>query len=622
MNLISVENISKSYGIKTLFKDICFGIEEGQKIALIGVNGCGKSSLLKILANSRDDNSNIVKRKSLRVSFLEQSLKFNKNDSIIQHILKADTELVSTIREYKECCAENETHTKHFSELSHNMEQLNAWEYESRISSILTQLKIHNLNQKMKTLSGGMLKKVAMAQVLLEESDILILDEPTNHLDINTIQWLEKQLVKSKKTIIMVTHDRYFLDKICNTIFEIDQANLIQYKGNYSYYLEKKAEQSEIDDRREGKIQGLMRLELQWMRKQPQARATKQKARQQQFYRILNRDKPETENDMSIGVAGRRLGKNILNLKKISKQYGENILINSFSYSFSKQNKIGIIGTNGSGKTTLLKIITEQIEADSGTVERGINTHFGYFDQNSSFEDQDQTILNYIKETGQYITLHDGSNLSASQLLERFLFPKSSFNTKISDLSGGEKRRLDLIHILLQNPNFLIFDEPTNDFDIKTLAVLENFLMLFSGCLLVASHDRFFMDRVCDSLFILNEHGGIDLYHGNYTDYLDYQNEKKELELKLKPNSQNQNKTTSKTIKAKTKLSYKEQQEYKKIEDDIEKLETKSKKYETVFSTESYASDKYQEAIKTQQEIQDTLTQKWERWEYLSQFDT
>ena len=621
MNLVSVENLSKSFGVKTLFKDICFGIEEGQKIALIGINGCGKSSLLKILANSMEKNVNIVKRKNLRISFLEQSFSYNNDNTIIQHILKADTKLVSTIRKYEECCAENDTHSKRFSDLSHEMDRLNAWEYESRVSSILTQLDIINLNQEMKTLSGGMLKKVAMAQVLLEESDILILDEPTNHLDINTIQWLEKQLMKSNKTIIMVTHDRYFLDKICNTIFEIDQTKLIQYKGNYSYYLEKKSEQADIDERREAKIQGLMRLELQWMRKQPQARATKQKARQQRFYDMQNRDKQETESNMSIGVSGRRLGKNILDLKKISKKYGDNVLIDSFSYTFSKQNRIGIIGANGSGKTTLLKIITEQIEADKGTVDRGLNTHFGYFDQNSSFEDEDQTILEFIKETGEYITLHDGSNLSAAKLLERFLFSKSSFNTKIADLSGGEKRRLDLIHILLQNPNFLIFDEPTNDFDIKTLSVLENFLMMFSGCLLVVSHDRFFMDRVCDSLFILNGQGDIDLYPGNYTDYLDYQNEKKELEIKLQSSTPAQIKTRSKTIKEKTKLSYKEQEEYKQIEADIEKLESKSKKYEAVFSTEPYTSDKYQDAMKNHQESQDTLSKKWERWEYLSQFE-
>ena len=624
MNLVSIENLSKSYGLKTLFKNISFGIEEGQKIALIGVNGCGKSTLLELLANNTEIQANIVKRKSLRISFLKQSFSFNPDDSIISHVLKADTDLVSTIREYEECCANHllDKTSKKFNDVSHKMDMLNAWEFESRVKSMLTQLEIHNLNQKMGTLSGGMLKKVEMAQVLLEESDILILDEPTNHLDIKTIQWLEKQLMQSKKTIIMVTHDRYFLDKICNAIYEMDQTQLILYKGNYSYYLGKKAEQAIIDARHEDKVQGFLRLELQWMRRQPQARATKQKARQQQFYELMDRDKKETAEELVIGVAGRRLGNKILDLKNIKKQFGDNFLFKSFSFSFSKKDRIGIMGANGSGKTSLLKIITEQIPPDAGSVDRGINTHFGYFDQHSSFADEEQTILSFIKETGQVITLHDGSVLSASSLLERFLFPKASFNTKIKDLSGGEKRRLNLIQILLQNPNFLIFDEPTNDFDIKTLTVLENFLSLFNGCLLVVSHDRFFMDRICERLFVLDGNGDVELFTGNYTDYLDFQEEKNSSMRQLKAENNLVNPTATTIVKTKTKLSYKEQQEYSTIELDIEKLETELSQYEQVFSIEAYSSPKYQEAMMNHNQIQEKLKQKWERYEYLSQFES
>lgn len=503
-----------------------------------------------------------------------------------------------------------------FDNLSHKMDSLNAWKFENRVTSMLNQLGIVDINQKMNTLSGGMLKKVEMVQVLLEESEILILDEPTNHLDIETIQWIEKQLMQSKKTILMVTHDRYFLDKICNNIFEIDQTKLIQYKGNYSYYLEKKAEQSVIDERSEDKIKSFLKLELQWMRKQPQARATKQKARQDQFYKLSSRDKKQSEEELSIGVEGRRLGNKILELKHIKKQYGDKLLIKSFSYSFSKKDRIGVMGPNGSGKTTLLKIITQQISTDEGTVDPGINTHFGVFDQHSTFENENLTILEFAKEIGEYISLYDGSKLSATKLLERFLFPKHSFNTTISKLSGGEKRRLYLVYILLQNPNFLIFDEPTNDFDIKTLTVLENFLSLFNGCLLVVSHDRFFMDRICDNLFILDGCGEVSVFTGNCTDYLDYQEDKAKFEAKT------QKKIIGKPAKTKTSLSYKEQKEYNKIEEEIEMLESKIAENEKIFSNESYSTPIYQEAIKTNPEIQKQLKEKWDRWEYLSQIES
>lgn len=625
MNLISVEKLSFSHGIKTLFKDISFGINEGQKIALIGVNGCGKSTLLKMISGKDDRPANIKRKKGLRVTFLEQLPTYEPDHTILEHIFNSDSPLIQVLKEYEHCCSllqkdDSQKTQDSFSEISNKMDQLGAWEYENEVASILSQLGINDLELKMDTLSGGMLKKVALAQVLLDNSDILILDEPTNHLDIETIQWLEQSLQKINRTVIMVTHDRYFLDTICNSIYEIDKEKLIQFDGNYSYYLQKKAEMEYDANRQEQKIQSILRTELKWLNKRPQARATKQKARQDRAYAMLDRDKPVQQQTIELGVASRRLGNKILELTDISKSFGNNEVIKEFSYKFSKKSRIGIVGPNGSGKSTFLNLITENIKPDSGEVDRGVNTHFGYFDQHSDILEKDITIFEFFKREGNYITLHDGSTLSPTQLLEKFLFNKASFNTKIGDLSGGEKRRLHLVWSLLKNPNFLIFDEPTNDLDVKTLSVLEDFLVNYDGCLLVVSHDRYFMDRVCEYLFILKGDGTIDQYPGNYTDFLDYKNDAEAL---LKKNKKHATNTNTKTTKeTKKKLSFNEQREYESIDKEIEKLETEKSKLEETFNSADcdFESDTYKKDIVRHKELQTTIDEKWQRWEYLSEF--
>jgi len=498
MNLISLSNITSIKGERVLFEDLTMGVAEGEKVGLVGVNGCGKSTLLKIIAGSEEaEKGTISRNRSMSVSFLEQIPVYRDEDTVEFHIFK-----------YQKL----EEHSVNIDEHA---------EYRNRIKAVLDQLGIDDLNKKMGELSGGMLKKVALAQALVKDFDLLLLDEPTNHLDIDTIIWLEEFLKETKKAVVMVTHDRYFLDSVCNSIYEIDGSKMFQYKGNYDFYLKKKAEHTNSLLANEDRIKSILRRELEWLARGPRARATKSKDRIESIKNMVAREKPEEEKGLDFSIAGRRTGKKILEMSKISFSWDNEPLIKDFTYTFKKDTKLGIVGNNGSGKTTLLDIISGKLKADSGGYDIGINTAFGYFDQTARELPGNLRLIDFIKSKGEIVTLADGSTISASQMLERFLFDTALHYTPIEKLSGGEKRRLYLVSILMSNPNFLVFDEPTNDLDIKTLSVLEDFINSFAGPVVVVSHDRYFLDRTIDTLLILESAGNTENFVGKASEWIE-----------------------------------------------------------------------------------------------------
>ena len=504
MSLLSVKDLSCSQAIKVLFENATFGINENDKIALIGPNGCGKTTLLTLLSEvTQDTHPNIATQNGLTIAYLNQKLKFNPAHTIQEHLFESEDPAIKALRYYQKCLMEyqeNQTPDTEdaFTNASSEMDRLDAWEYEDRVSCILKELNITNMDQHMRDLSGGMLKKISLAQFFFNKADLLILDEPTNHLDIKTIEWLEGMLAASKSALLMVTHDRYFLDKVCNKVFEIDQQQLFVYNGNYQIYLEQRDQRYAAQNKHEQSIQSVLRVELAWLRRGPKARSTKQKARKERIHTMIDRKMVTPEQVLSLNVKERRLGKKICELKHVTKTFDTRPIITDFSYIFKQGERIGILGPNGTGKTTLLNLIMGILEPDSGEVDVGINTLFGYFDQHSKEFNLDQTIYEHVTEIGTQITNHEGRLISAAKLLEQFLFPSSMLKTPIGKLSGGEKRRLHLVCLLLKNPNFLLFDEPTNDLDIQTLSVLEDFLASFAGCVIVITHDRYFMDRVVD----------------------------------------------------------------------------------------------------------------------------
>lgn len=607
MSLLSVQKLSCSQGAKPLFDDISFSIDPGDKVALVGINGCGKTTLLNhIVFHAQDRNSSVVTRQGLKMTYLAQLPKFNPEDTILDHLFKSDTPTARVIREYHRCLANPDQHA----ELSDVMAQMDvhyAWEYEARVTDILTELNIHNLTQKMNTLSGGMIKKIGLAQLFFEDTDLLIMDEPTNHLDIDTISWLETTLKRMNTTLLMVTHDRYFLDKICTKILEIDQNTLFVYQGNYQSFLEQKNDRLMRDQKAEQTIQGIMRVELEWLRRGPKARSTKQKARKQRIEEMQGRKGLADDSSIELDVAARRLGKKILELKSVTKVFDGRPVIQRFSYIFKQGEKIGVLGPNGSGKTTLFNLIAERIKADSGEIDTGINTVFGYFDQHSYALNPEITIYQHIQQIGERITLHDGTTISAAQLLERFLFSSNAIKTKIKDLSGGERRRLDLVCMLLTNPNFLLFDEPTNDLDITTLSILEDFLLKFPGCVMVISHDRYFMDRVVDQLLVFETDGRITHFAGTYSDYADaHPTVQGAISLPAAP-----------VVKTSQPLSTSHRQEIKKLESEIEKLEKEIKTINETPLKASASPQDYQIVGKRLKELQYQLDTKLARWETL-----
>lgn len=641
MNILSVNNLKKIGREEPLFSNVTFGLNEGDKAALIGRNGTGKSTLLNTIAGVlAPDEGSVVINKNVGISFLPQNPSFSESDTIREHIFKGGSEKLKIIQKYLEACeklgnaGEESSAQKTFDELNVLMEQKDLWNYESQVSSVLSTLGITDMSRKMGSLSGGMLKKVALAQVLVEDTKLLLLDEPTNHLDIKTISWLQNYLCNTDRTVLMVTHDRYFLDAVCNNIFELFRHKIKLYQGNYSTYLEKKQIESEIEQNTDRRIESVLRFERDWLRRGPCARGTKAKARIQRDMQLINREKFKADKGFSFEVQGRRLGGKVLELHSISKNYpkgyvSENAekivpVISDFSYIFTKGQRIGIFGDNGSGKSTFLNIVTGNLKPDSGTVVVGENTVFGYYNQNPVFKDKNISVLEYLKESAEYITKNDGKTLSAGQFLSEFGFEGKIQGSAVENLSGGERKRLFLIRLLMSNPNFLILDEPTNDFDIFTMNVLEQFLENYQGCLLVVSHDRYFMDKVCDSLFILEDDGNISGFVGKCSEYIQYREEKqREAELSARSQKAEKEKKSLEAEKpaasaapAKRKRTFKEQKEFESIEQEILVLEEKKSELENQMS--SGAKVDFEALNREYAEVNSALEKKYGRWEFLA----
>ena len=633
MNILSINNLRKIGREDDLFNSVTFGLNEGEKAALIGRNGSGKSTLLNTIAGVlKPDDGTIVINKESGFSFLSQNPEYNPDDTIKTHIFKSSSPKLNIIRDFLDTCKSLSTEytsqiQKKYDALNQKMEELNLWNYESQVSSILETLGLSDLNKKMSELSGGMRKKVFLAQVLVEDTKLLLLDEPTNHLDISTIFWLQNYLHDTTRTVLMVTHDRYFLDAVCTNIFELSRKKIKLYEGNYSEYLEKKSIEVQIEENTERRIESVLRFERDWLSRGPCARGTKAKARIQNDLKLINREKFQKEKGFTFEVKTRRLGGKVLELENISKNFPkgykkeENPVIKDFNYVFSKGQRIGIFGDNGSGKSTFLNIITGNLESDSGKITKGINTVFGYYNQNPVFKDLNQTVLEYIKETAEFITTNDGKTLSASVFLSEFGFEGKIQYSPVSSLSGGERKKLYLVKLLLQNPNFLILDEPTNDFDIFTMNIMEDFLLHYEGCLLIVSHDRYFMDKICDFLFIMEDDGFISGFTGKCSEYIEYRNEKKrEEELKKKTEKKNpvqkeEEKQSKPSVK---KMSFKEQKEFENIEKEIEALEKESKILEEKMTETGNNFQNLQEISKKYAETKKLLEEKYSRWDYLS----
>ncbi len=621
MNYLSVEGLTKSFDEKQLFNEITFGLDQGQKAALVGVNGCGKSTLLKVIAGIDAPDGGIVSfRKGLQVSILQQHPEFNKEEKISEAIFTHDQEELNLIRDYELALLKTETDPENAPDLSsiiEKMDALNAWEYEHQIKTLLGKLGLYNLEQKMGDLSGGQRKRVALAQALVTNPDFLILDEPTNHLDLEVIEWLENYLATQNLTLLMVTHDRYFLDRVTNEILEIENGKLFRYKGNYSHFLEKKAERQEMEAATVSKAKNLLKTELEWMRRQPKARGTKAKYRIDAFHDLKETaNKGTRASQLEVNLKGERQGKKILELEHISQAFEDLKLIDDFNYVFKRKDRIGIIGPNGVGKSTFLNILSQNIKPDAGKIDIGLTTKFGYYTQDETIFDPNKKVLDIVKEVTEYIRLDNGSEITASQLLNQFLFPPKMQHNFVGKLSGGEKRRLQLLRVLMANPNFLILDEPTNDLDIMTLNVLEDYLQNFNGCLMIVSHDRYFMDRLVDHLFVFKGNGVIKDFPGNYSDY---RNEVGLPVAETEPSKSEKKEVTKKEAKStERKLNYNEQRELKELDNSIPKLEARKKKLHDSLNTET-EYEKLQALSEEIKEVEQELEEKEMRWLELSE---
>lgn len=621
VNILQAEKVSKSFGDRVLFSDVTFGLNHGQKLALVGSNGAGKSTLLSIL-NGKEipDEGKVTMRKDIRMAFLPQQPEFNPQHTVSEALFHAGNPALDAIRDYEACLDLQQRHPapdldEKLQACIRKIDELKAWDIEAKVAQILGKLNIHQLEQKMGTLSGGQRKRVALAELLINEPELLILDEPTNHLDIEMIEWLEYYLSQSNLSLLMVSHDRYFMDKVCSGILELDRKQLFYYKGNYAYYLEKKAQQQFVENREIEKARNLLVKELEWMRRMPKARGTKSKARIDAFYDLKETaDKRMHEKQVQLEVKMNRLGSKILELIKISKNYGEHKIIEPFTYTFKKGEKIGIVGRNGSGKSTFLNILTGAMQSDTGKVVVGETIVFGYYQQEKLPFSDDKRVIEVVRDIADVIPMANGTHLSASQLLQLFLFSPDMQYSFVSKLSGGEKRRLFLCTVLMKNPNFLILDEPTNDLDIPTLNVLEEFLENFQGCVLIVSHDRYFLDRICDHLFIFEGDGKIRDFNGNYTDYRD---EVAQRQIEKRQETEKTKETTQYSEAAKTekrKPSYKEQREFEQLELEIASLEKENKELEAKLSEGNLSLDELNRVSKRIGEINTTLEIKTNRW--------
>lgn len=624
MNYLTGEKLSKDLGERILFQDIDISINEGDKIALIARNGTGKSTLLKILATVMPPDNGVVRlKKGLRWSYLDQNPSFESGYTIAELIQKNSHESLSIIQKYNDLLTKSQTHfdtqmQKELEQVTAEMDLNNFWDYDRQVTEMLSKLNITNLNQSIDTLSGGQKKRLAVALELIKNPDLLIADEPTNHLDVEMIEWLENYLKRSKQSLLIVSHDRYFIDNVCDKIIELENQQLYQFNGNYAYYLGKKAEQNEIESQSLDKTKKLFKSELEWMRKSPKARTTKSKSRIGDFYeteKIANSGK--IDKNVQLSVKTTRIGGKILEMKKVYKAFDDLLILQGFDYTFKKGDRIGIVGNNGTGKSTFLNIIMEMEKADSGKINRGETIVFGYYSQQGMELKEDKRVVEVLRDVAESIEMADGSNLSASQLLNRFLFPPDMQHQFVSKLSGGEKRRLHLLMVLIKNPNFLILDEPTNDLDILTLNILEDFLNDFQGCLLLVSHDRYFMDKLVDHLFIFEGQGKVRDFNGTFTEY------RLEAQVKLKkpptPIEKNAEISSKQIDRDKKSLSFKEQKEFEMIESELAKLEENKSAIENSLSDKELSFEKISTLSEELGKITQSIDQKTDRWLELSE---
>lgn len=619
--LLQIDSLTKSFGDLLLFKDISFGIAEGDKIGLIAANGSGKTTLLNIISGKEPyDSGRVVFRNDIRVDYLEQSPEFNPDLTVLEACFSADNDIVRLIARYEDIIASDNQN-----ELSHILAEMdlhNAWDYEQRIKNILSQLKIYDFHQKIGELSGGQVKRVALANVLISEPELIILDEPTNHLDLDMVEWLEEYLSRNNISLLMVTHDRYFLDRVCSQIIEIDDKQVYSYKGNYSYYLEKRDERILAQNSEVSRVQNLMRKELDWMRRQPQARGTKSKSRIDAFYTLEEKAKKQREEkSIQLNSINSYIGKKIFEAKHVTKSFGDIKITDDFNYNFTRYEKMGIVGNNGTGKSTFIKMLLGVEKPDEGYFEIGETVNFGYYSQDGLQFDDQKKVIDVVTDIAEVIDQGDGKKLTASQFLQHFMFPPEKQHNYVYKLSGGEKRRLYLCTVLITNPNFLVLDEPTNDLDIITLNILEEYLASFKGCLIVISHDRYFMDKVVDHLLVFHGNAKIQNYPGNYTQYREWKAEedKRQSEVAKIVKTESEPADSRKKEEVKTKLTFKEKREFESLEKEIEELEEEKKLLSEEISSGKLNTDELLSKSNRLTELLNLIDEKTMRWLELSE---
>ena len=625
VSFLQVDGLTKSFGDLMLFEDITFGVAQGQKIGLIAKNGSGKTTLLNIIAGKEDyDSGSVVFRNDLRVGYLEQSPTYPAGLSVLQACFYSQNETVRLLAEYEQALMDNDTDK--LNALLERMDGLKAWDYEQRAKQILGELKIHNFDQKAESLSGGQLKRVALANVLITEPELIILDEPTNHLDLEMTEWLEDYLSRSTISILMVTHDRYFLDRVCSEIIEIDRKQLYQYKGNYSYYLEKRQERIDAQNAEVERANNLLRKELDWMRRQPQARGTKAKYRIDAFYELEKKAKQTREQGrVNLDVKASYIGSKIFEAKDVTKIFGNLKITDHFNYTFARYEKMGIVGNNGTGKSTFIKMLMGEVTPDSGHFDVGETVRFGYYSQEGLQFDEQMKVIDVVQKIAEYIDLGDGRKLGVSQFLNYFLFTPDKQHNYVYKLSGGEKRRLYLCTVLMRNPNFLVLDEPTNDLDIITLNVLEEYLRSFKGCLIVVSHDRYFMDKVVDHLLVFHGNADIQDFPGNYTQYRAWKEERDALKKQEEAALQTQKnpapeKPRRQETEAKRRLTFKERKEFEALDAEIPQLEAEKVELEQAMSSGTLSTDELLAKSQRITQLMEELDEKTMRWLELSEY--
>lgn len=620
---LQVDELTKSFGDLVLFENISFGVSEGERIGLIAKNGTGKTTLLNILAGKEVyDSGNVVFRRDLRVGYLPQDPQYPGELTVLEACFQSENETVKAIADYERIMASDDHNG--LDEVLHRMDSLKAWDYEQRAKQILSQLKIRNFDQKISQLSGGQLKRVALANVLISEPEFIILDEPTNHLDLDMTEWLEEYLNRSRISLLMVTHDRYFLDRVCNEIMEIDQRTVFTYKGNYSYYLEKREERVMAQNTELDRANNLLRKELEWMRRQPQARGTKAKYRVDAFYELEKKAQQERDKgNVKLDVKASYIGNKIFEIEHLSKRFDDLIILDDFNYIFSRYEKLGIVGNNGTGKSTFIKMLMGEVAPDSGKIDVGETVRFGYYSQDGLEFDEQMKVIDVVREIAEVIEMGDGSKLTASQFLQHFLFPPETQHSYVYKLSGGERRRLYLCTVLMRNPNFLVLDEPTNDLDIVTLNVLEDYLASFKGCVIVVSHDRYFMDKVVDHVLVFEGNGKLKDFPGHYSHYRawkEMQEEEAAQQKKVTPSAAPKVSKPDRSNEPKKKLSFNEKREFEQIEADLPKLEQEKAEIEAEMSTGTLTADELLSKSNRISELIDEIDEKTMRWLELSEY--